>query len=224
MAILIIEDDERIRSELKELLETHSYKVLTLDDFTKDIVKEIKNIDKSLILLDVNLPNDNGYDICRKIKKEENVPIIFVTSMTSDEDELKSLLSGGDDYITKPYNKDILLEKIKRTLKMQDPIRYKEIKVKDVTLDLHLSIIKNGDKQTELTRNEFHILYYFFLNPDKIVSKEELLDYLWNEKYYLDDNILNVNLNRLRKKLEEIDKPNFIQNIRGKGYKIWWNT
>ena len=122
MAILIIEDDERIRSELKELLETHSYKVLTLDDFTKDIVKEIKNIDKSLILLDVNLPNDNGYDICRKIKKEENVPIIFVTSMTSDEDELKSLLSGGDDYITKPYNKDILLEKIKRTLKMQDPI------------------------------------------------------------------------------------------------------
>lgn len=224
MAILIIEDDERIRSELKELLETHSYKVLTLDDFTKDIVKEIKNIDKSLILLDVNLPNDNGYDICRKIKKEENVPIIFVTSMTSDEDELKSLLSGGDDYITKPYNKDILLEKIKRTLKVQDPIRYKEIKVKDVTLDLHLSIIKNGDKQTELTRNEFHILYYFFLNPDKIVSKEELLDYLWNEKYYLDDNILNVNLNRLRKKLEEIDKPNFIQNIRGKGYKIWWNT
>ena len=220
MAILIIEDDERIRSELKELLETHSYKVLLVDDFTKDIVKEIKNIDKSLILLDVNLPNDNGYDICRKIKKEENVPIIFVTSMTSDEDELKSLLSGGDDYITKPYNKDILLEKIKRTLKMQDPIRYKEIKVKDVTLYLHLSIIKNGDKQTELTRNEFHILYYFFLNPDKIVSKEELLDYLWNEKYYLDDNILNVNLNRLRKKLEEIDKPNFIQNIRGKGYKI----
>ena len=220
MAILIVEDDERIRSELKELLETYSYKVMLIDDFTKDIVKEIKNIDKSLILLDVNLPNDNGYDICRKIKKEENVPIIFVTSMTSDEDELKSLLSGGDDYITKPYNKDILLEKIKRALKVQDPIRYKEIKVKDVTLDLHLSIIKNGDKQTELTRNEFHILYYFFLNPDKIVSKEELLDYLWNEKYYLDDNILNVTLNRLRKKLEEIDKPNFIQNIRGKGYKI----
>lgn len=220
MAILIVEDEERIRSELKELLEAHSYKVLLVDDFTKDIVKEIKNIDKSLILLDVNLPNDNGYDICRKIKKEENVPIIFVTSMTSDEDELKSILSGGDDYITKPYNKDILLEKIKRTLKVQDPIRYKEIKVKDVTLDLHLSIIKNGDKQTELTRNEFHILYYFFLNPDKIVSKEELLDYLWNEKYYLDDNILNVNLNRLRKKLEEIDKPDFIQNIRGKGYKI----
>ena len=220
MAILIIEDDERIRSELKELLETHSYKVLTLDDFTKDIVKEIKNIDKSLILLDVNLPNDNGYDICRKVKKEENVPIIFVTSMTSDEDELKSLLSGGDDYITKPYNKDILLEKIKRTLKVQDPIRYKEIKVKDVTLDLHLSIIKNGDKQTELTRNEFHILYYFFLNPDKIVSKEELLDYLWNEKYYLDDNILTVNINRLRKKLEEIGLQDFITTIRKKGYKI----
>ena len=86
---------------------------------------------------------------------------------------------------------------------MQDPIQYKEIKVKGITLDLHLSIVKYGDKEVELTRNEFHILYYFFMNPDKIISKEELLDYLWNEKYYLDDNILNVNLNRLRKKLEE---------------------
>ena len=220
MAILIIEDDERIRNELKELLETHSYKVMLVDDFTKDIVKEIKNIDKSLILLDVNLPNDNGYDICRKIKKEENVPIIFVTSMTSDEDELKSILSGGDDYITKPYNKDILLEKIKRTLKVQDPIRYKEIKVKDVTLDLHLSIIKNGDKQTELTRNEFRILYYLFLNVGVVLSKEKLIEFLWNDQYYLDETILLVNINRLRKKLEDIDLSDLVKTKRGVGYFI----
>lgn len=220
MKILIVEDDDRIRQELKELLENHTYEVITVDDFTKDIAEEISNIDKSLILLDINLPNQNGYDICKRVKKQENVPIIFVTSRTDDEDELKSILSGGNDFITKPYNKDILLEKIKRALKMQDPIQYKEMKAKGVTLDLHLSIVKCGDKEVELTRNEFHILYYFFMNPDKIISKEELLDYLWNEKYYLDDNILNVNLNRLRKKLEEIDQPNFIQNIRGKGYKI----
>lgn len=220
MKILIVEDDDRIRQELKELLENHTYEVITVDDFTKDIAEEISNIDKSLILLDINLPNQNGYDICKRVKKQENVPIIFVTSRTDDEDELKSILSGGNDFITKPYNKDILLEKIKRALKMQDPIQYKEMKAKGVTLDLHLSIVKCGGKEVELTRNEFHILYYFFMNPDKIISKEELLDYLWNEKYYLDDNILNVNLNRLRKKLEEIDQPNFIQNIRGKGYKI----
>ena len=129
-------------------------------------------------------------------------------------------LSGGDDFITKPYNKTILLEKIKRVLRQFDPIQYKELKVKDMVLDLHLSIVKHNDKEVELTRNEFHILYYFFMNPDKLITKEELLDYLWNEKYYLDDNILNVNLNRLRKKLKEIDQPDFIKTIRGQGYQI----
>lgn len=129
-------------------------------------------------------------------------------------------LSGGDDFITKPYNKSILLEKIKRALRQFDPIQYKELKVKDMVLDLHLSIVKHNDKEVELTRNEFHILYYFFMNPDKFITKEELLDYLWNEKYYLDDNILNVNLNRLRKKLKEIDQPDFIKTIRGQGYQI----
>lgn len=220
MKILIVEDDKRIRDELKDLLQKENYKVETIEDFTKDIALEIKNITKSLILLDINLPNQNGFDICKKIRKQENVPIIFVTSLTSEEDELKSILSGGNDCITKPYNTSILLEKIKRALKEHDPIQYKELTVKDVILDLHLSIVKHKEKEVELTRNEFHILYYFFMNPDKIISKEELLDYLWNEKYYLDDNILNVNLNRLRKKLEEIDVPDFIKNIRGKGYKI----
>ena len=223
MIILIVEDDARIRNELKKLLQKENYKIELIKDFTKDITSEIKSISKSLIILDINLPNQNGCDICKKIREQENVPIIFVTSLTSEEDELKSILSGGNDFITKPYNTSILLEKIKRALKEHDPIQYKELKVKDVTLDLHLSIVKHNDKEVELTRNEFHILYYFFLNPDKIISKEELLDYLWNEKYYLDDNILNVNLNRLRKKLEEIDIPDFIKNVRGKGYQIWWN-
>ncbi len=220
MIILIVEDDARIRNELKKLLQKENYKIELIKDFTKDITSEIKSISKSLIILDINLPNQNGFDICKKIREQENVPIIFVTSLTSEEDELKSILSGGNDFITKPYNTSILLEKIKRALKEHDPIQYKELKVKDVTLDLHLSIVKHNDKEVELTRNEFHILYYFFLNPDKIISKEELLDYLWNEKYYLDDNILNVNLNRLRKKLEEIDIPDFIKNVRGKGYQI----
>lgn len=220
MKILIVEDDKLVRKELKELLEKQSYQVETIDDFTCDIVDDIKKINKSLILLDINLPNQNGFDICKKIKEQEQVPIIFVTSQTNEEDELKSILSGGDDFITKPYNKTILLEKIKRALRQFDPIQYKELKVKDMVLDLHLSIVKHNDKEVELTRNEFHILYYFFMNPDKLITKEELLDYLWNEKYYLDDNILNVNLNRLRKKLKEIDQPDFIKTIRGQGYQI----
>lgn len=220
MTIVIIEDDKKLRQELKILLENNNYKVTIIEDFKEAVVDQIKNIDKDLILLDINLPNQNGFDICKKIKEQESVPIIFVTSSRKEEDELKSIISGGEDFITKPYNKDILLEKIKRTIKQKKPIQYKEIKVKDVTLDLHLSIVKYQDKSVELTRNEFLLLYYFFTHPQKIIAKEELLDYLWNEKYYLDDNILTVNINRLRKKLEEINQPDFIKTIRKQGYKI----
>ena len=220
MKILLVEDDPKIRQELKVLLENNQYEIAMIEGFTKDITEEINKIEKDLILLDINLPNQNGFDVCKKIKEKESVPIIFVTSCTGEESELKSILSGGDDFITKPYNKDILLEKIKRTIKKQNPIQYKEINVNGVTLDLHLSLVKYQNNSIELTRNEFLLLYYFFINPKKIITKEELLDYLWNEKYYLDDNILTVNINRLRKKLEEIGLQDFITTIRKKGYKI----
>ena len=220
MKILLVEDDPKIRQELKVLLENNQYEIAMIEDFTKDITEEINKIAKDLVLLDINLPNQNGFDICKKIKENASVPIIFVTSCTGEESELKSILSGGDDFITKPYNKDILLEKMKRTIKKQNPIQYKEINVNGVTLDLHLSLVKYQNNSIELTRNEFLLLYYFFLNPKKIITKEELLDYLWNEKYYLDDNILTVNINRLRKKLEEIGLQDFITTIRKKGYKI----
>ena len=220
MKILLVEDDPKIRQELKVLLENNQYDIAMIEGFTKDITEEINKIAKDLILLDINLPNQNGFDVCKKIKEKESVPIIFVTSCTGEESELKSILSGGDDFITKPYNKDILLEKMKRTIKKQNPIQYKEINVNGVTLDLHLSLVKYQNNSIELTRNEFLLLYYFFLNPKKMITKEELLDYLWNEKYYLDDNILTVNINRLRKKLEEIDLQDFITTVRKKGYKI----
>ena len=108
MKILLVEDDPKIRQELKVLLENNQYEIAMIEDFTKDITEEINKIAKDLILLDINLPNQNGFDICKKIKEKESVPIIFVTSCTGEESELKSILSGGDDFITKPYNKDIL--------------------------------------------------------------------------------------------------------------------
>ena len=145
MKILIIEDDIKIRQELKTLLEHNQYEIIMIEDFTKDILEEIKKEEKDLILLDINLPNQNGFDICKKIKEKEQVPIIFVTSCTGDENELKSIISGGDDFITKPYNKEILLEKIKRTMRKKDPVQYKEIKLDGVTLDLHLSLVEYQD-------------------------------------------------------------------------------
>lgn len=218
--ILIVEDDFIIRTELKKLLESNNYKVELFTLFLEDIKKVIDESTPSLVLLDINLLNKDGFAICKEIRKVSKVPIIFVTSSEKEEDELKSILLGGDDFVTKPYNKTILLEKIKRALEKNNPVNYKELCYNNVVLDLHLSLIRYDDKEIELTRNEFLILYYFFLNPKKIITKEELLEYLWNDKYYLNENVLTVNIKRLRVKLEEIGITNFIKTIHGKGYSI----
>ncbi len=217
MTITIIEDDEKIRDELSILLRRAGYDVTLITDFN-DVVKKTLSLNMDLILLDVNLPGQNGYDICKKLKRESNVPIIFVTSRNQSEDELLSITSGGMDFITKPYNKSILLEKIKRAINNNNPKTHKEITRKDCTLDLHLSILKYNGKQVELTRNEFLILYYFFTNERRIITKEELLEYLWNDKNYLDEGILMVNINRLRKKALELGCTNMIETVRKKGY------
>lgn len=219
MRLLVVEDDLKIAQGLKILLEHENYEVETLADFSS-IIEDILTKDCDLMLLDINLPNRNGFRICREIKKKRQIPIIFVTSRNTEEDELNSILSGGDDFVTKPYNKYILLEKIRRALKLNDPVRYKELKVHDVTLDLHLSKVCFQDKEVELTRNEFRILYYLFLNVGVVLSKEKLIEFLWNDQYYLDETILLVNINRLRKKLDDIGLTDFVKTKRGVGYFI----
>ena len=201
MRIAIIEDDEITRLELSKLLNTQGYETVLLIDFG-------------------NLPYENGYEVCRKIKQVMPVPIIFVTSRDTNADELKSIQVGGIDFITKPYDTLILLEKIKRALQLSNPNNFRELVKKDCTLDLHLSILKYQEKNIELTRNEFRILYYFFMNEDKVISKEELLEKLWNDKYYLDENVLLVNMTRLKKKMKEIGIVHLLENIRGKGWKL----
>lgn len=217
MDILIIEDDLKIRRELDTLLVSNGYNVEVITNFS-NILDELRNYKYDLILLDINLPGVDGFEIASIVRKESNVPIIFVTSRSSDEDELKSIITGGNDFITKPYNKLILLEKIKRALNKKDS---KEImEVKEVVLDPYKSEVSYKGEVIELTRNEFRILYYFFLNKDKVLSKEELIEHLWNDKYYLDESILLVNINRLRKKLEVIGVRDFINTVRGKGYSL----
>lgn len=219
MKIAIVEDDMKIREELSKLLKNNGYEIIESNDF-ENIPLLIKNSEVDLVLLDINLPFENGYEICRKIKENNNIPIIFVTSRDSKEDEIMSIKVGGIDFITKPYDTIILLEKIKRAINLSDPMNFKEITKKGYTLDLHLSLLKYDNKEIELTRNEFRILYYFFMNDKRIISKEELLEKLWNDKYYLDENILLVNINRLRKKAEEIGIKDLLENVRGKGYKL----
>ena len=217
--ILIIEDDKTIREELSILLTNNNYDVSSIEEFL-NIEKSIKDISPDLILLDINLPNTNGYEVIKKIKKVTLKPVIFVTSRNTLEDELRSLNSGGYDFITKPYNKELLLLKIRKCLDEVNPKNHKELIVNDVVLDLHLSKIKYQDKEIELTRNEFLLMYYLFLNYPNILSKDMLIEYLWNDKFYLDENILIVNINRLRKKLRDIGLDDFIKTVRGVGYKL----
>ena len=218
MHILIIEDDLKIRRELDTMLVSNGYKVSVINDFI-NIKDKLKEITWDLILLDINLPNIDGFSLAKMIRSISDIPIIFVTSRSSDEDELKSIITGGNDFITKPYNKLILLEKIKRALNKNKS--NKELFLyKGVTLDVFNSTLKYNDLEMELTRNEFRILYYFFLNKDKVLSKEELIEHLWNDKYYLDESILLVNINRLRKKIASIGLNDFIKTVRGKGYRL----
>ncbi len=217
VVITIVEDDIHLRNELSELLRSNGYETQPID-VSFDLLEVLKRESMNLILLDVNLPYENGFEICRQLRKEKKVPIIFVTSRNCMEDELESIRSGGIDFITKPYNKLILLEKIKRVL-VQNPVYYQEIVKGEYVLNLPLSILKYRQQEVELTRNEFRILYYFFTH-DGVISKEALLEDLWNDKYYLDESILLVNINRLRKKASSIGILNLIVTVRGKGYRL----
>ncbi len=215
--ILIVEDEEKLRIELKKFLNNNGYEVLILENF-EDTINDIKKIDCDLILLDINLPNINGEYILKEIRKENNIPIIMVTSKNTEIDELLSINYGADDFITKPYNKEILLARINRILNRNSSSS--KIKYKDIVLDVSKSIIIKDDISIDLTKNELKIFYYLLKNIGKIISRDELMDYLWDNNEFVDDNTLTVNINRLRTKLEGIGLYNTIITKRGQGYII----
>ncbi len=220
MNILIIEDDAAIRQELKLLLENALYQVTTLNDFSHT-VEDILQIRPDLILLDVNLPQESGFDICRKVREKSDVPIIFLTSRTDSMDELSGMLQGGDDYITKPFQPPLLLAHIAAVLKRIKKTDAQEKMIyKDVELDVARGIVKYRDKQVDLSKNELKIMNYLFMHKGEIVPRVELVEYLWDQQVFIDDNALSVNVTRLRTKLAQIGVCDFIETKRGMGYRI----
>ena len=217
--ILIVEDDKKLRDELKIFLERHGYEVFLLEKFDNSI-EDILGYKADLILLDINLPNADGEYICREIRKVSNIPIIIVTSRDSELDELLSINNGADQYITKPYNIQILLAKIERLLKRiySGNVSQDKIDCGKFVLNLSKSIIEKDGNIVELTKNEFKILHYLVLNKEKIVSRNEIMDYLWESENFIDDNTLTVYIKRLRNKLEEIGLNDVIETKRGQGY------
>lgn len=219
--IMIVEDDIEIREELKILLQNNGYEVKVTTNF-ENVEKQILEEQCHLILLDINLPNKNGYEICSKIRTKSKLPIIFATSRNSSMDELNGIMLGGDDYIEKPYNVPVLLARIQNLLNRVYPKEQKSSKLeyKGITLDILKSQIKYNDKEIELTKTEIKTLYYLLKNTDRIIARTEIIDYLWDNEVYADDNSLSVVITRLREKLKKIGVEHLIETKRGQGYKL----
>lgn len=218
--IIIVEDHEPIRNELKILLSKYGYEIIVLDRFDA-VVEDCLREDVDLILLDINLPFYDGYYVCRAIREKSEVPIIVVTSRDSEMDELMSINLGADDFITKPYNTQILLARISAMLKrihkekVNDFLQYQGLK-----LQLNSSTVIYKDQIIELSKNEMRILYTLLQHKESIVSRDQLMESLWQSNEFIDDNTLTVNVNRVRKKLEAAGLKDFIKTKRGQGYMI----
>lgn len=216
--ILIIEDDEKLREELKIFLNKNGYEATTLITF-ENTIQDILKINPDLILLDINLPNTDGEYICKEVRKQSNMPIIIITSRDNELDELLSINNGADHYITKPFNIQILLAKIGSLLKRTNMQEINDkIDVKDFILNTSNNTIEKDGKIIELTKNEYKILKYLVQNREKIVSREDIMECLWESESFIDDNTLTVNITRLRNKLEELELKELLETKRGQGY------
>ena len=216
--ILIIEDNENIKNELSDFLEKYDYETECVNDF-KNVVENTLKSESDLILLDINLPYYDGYYICREIRKKKNIPIIIVTSRDSDMDEIMSMNLGADDFITKPYNTQVLLARIEAVLRRTaNKSTYEILEYKGLKLNTNKGEMSYLNNVADLSKNEFKILSYLMKNKEKIVKRDELMDYLWNSDLFIDDNTLSVNITRLRKKLDNIGMKDVIETKRGLGY------
>ncbi|MGL5256139.1 MAG: response regulator transcription factor [Proteocatella sp.] len=215
MKIFVVEDDLKLKSELIKFLIKYDYECISSENY-KDMVKTIMIEKPDLVLLDVNLPYFDGYHICRELRNISDIPIIIVTSRDSDMDELMSMNLGADDFITKPYNSQILLARISAILKRTGrKTTDNTLNYNGLTLYLSRGILAYKENKIELTKNELKILSVLIENAENIVSRDELMDALWQNDEFVDDNTLTVNVNRLRKKMEEIGASNFISTKEG---------
>ena len=219
--IMVIEDDTAIQEELALLLENEGYTPLVVTNFT-DILGQAVLERPDLILLDIGLPRRDGFSLCAALRKAVSAPIIFVTSRDAGVDEVRALSLGGDDYITKPYSVPVLLARIKAVLRRSSggPEQTDLLEAGKLRLSLTKGVVSSGGKAVELSRNELQILACLMVHTGQIVSRADLIDALWDNQIYIDDNTLSVNMTRLRGKLAEIGLPDAIKTRRGMGYQL----
>ncbi len=219
-AIFIVEDDVKIRNELTKLLQKYGYECFSSDDFSH-MPEVVLNQNPQLVLLDINLPVYDGYYICREIRRRSQIPIVIVTSRDSEADELMSMNLGADDFVTKPYNTQILLARIASVLKRAYPSEpASTLSHQGLELDLSRSTARFQGKEVELAKNELRILRLLIRDKGRIIPRDEIMNDLWQSEEFVDDNTLTVNINRLRKKLESIGIEDYLITKRGQGYLV----
>lgn len=217
--IMIIEDDLTIAQIIKDHLEKWDYQVNLVTDF-RNITDQFLRIDPQLVLLDVMLPYFNGFHWCGEIRKISKVPVMFISSADDNMNIVMAMNMGGDDFIAKPFDLNVLTAKVgallRRTYSFQGQVNV--IEHKGVVLNLSDTTLTYQNQKIELTKNDYKILQLLMENLGRVVSREEIMQRLWENDQFIDDNTLTVNMARLRKKLSESGLTNFITTKKGLGY------
>ena len=217
--ILLVEDDEVIRQQVKKILEQWEYEVVLVEDFMEVLSLFVKE-EPHLVLMDIGLPLFNGYHWCQEIRKVSKVPIMFLSSRDQAMDIVMAINMGGDDFVTKPFDQNVLLAKIQGLLRRSYEFGKDQslLEYMGVILNLKAMDLVYQGEVVSLTKNEFQILQVLFERSGNIVSREDLMKELWNSDFFIDDNTLSVNVARLRKKLEAVGLKDFIETKKGVGH------
>lgn len=217
--IFVVEDDNVIAESIKKHLDTWGYDTILSEDF-RNVTEQFTAVSPQLVLMDINLPFFNGYHWCEEMRKRSKVPIIFLSSMADNMNIVMAMNMGADDFITKPFDLNVLTAKIqaiiRRTYDFKDEIAVLERR--GAILNLGNTVLEFEGNKIELTKNDFKILQILLEHAGKVVSREDIMERLWESDSFIDDNTLTVNITRLRKKLEEYGLNNFIVTKKGLGY------
>jgi DNA-binding response OmpR family regulator len=222
MKVMIVEDEPTIRDMLGESIRKWGYETVIFDDFGQVLELFLKE-NPHIVLMDINLPIFDGFYWCNKIRNVSKVPIIFISSRNTPMDMVMSMNMGGDDFIQKPFFEEVLIAKIKALLRRT--YSYTETISTIIEHDGIILNLNNGDvfykeQKAELTRNEFKILNILMQNKGSILSREKIMRSLWEDESFVDNNTLTVNITRIRKKLADLGKDNYIATMKGEGYII----
>ena len=219
--VLIVEDDETIAMSLQKVLTQWDYDVKCVTDF-KEVMNDFINFNPHLVLLDISLPYFNGYHWCTQIRAQSKVPVIFLSSMSDNMNIVMAINMGGDDFITKPYDLNVVVAKVqallRRTYDFTD--NTSTIEHNGGVLNLNDQTFMYNNNKVELTKNEYRILQCLLENVGKVVSRDSIMEKLWEDEAFVDDNTLTVNVTRLRRKLEDAGVSDYIRTKKGVGYII----